>query len=697
MEFALPDTTRHNTSDSTIDSTPISPLNTSSPESYGFTPPDWVMVTSTGPKVLTAPDTTTVGRYAYAIYDEGGLLDANVAGFPVPASTPSSSVAPYPSLKGTLAYADLTVLPGPSASPTPFLQSQVNNLVGWRNFATTQATGSLTSNYAFDSGVPARYDAFLLAMTTGFLTANPSPAPSSNRTDQLFTSRQALLKFRRASGFSQNILQYLGTFSRDIEQPSYVPNPARPRVQNSSTATTGPAPFGYGNAAYGLDTLTSPSTNINPPFLQVRVGAQYTRLDGTTANVGDPLVLKRFPLSRLSLITSSSTNTNSQTDPTKIYPYFGLYRSSSTGTASNWSYNHGNPTGIYRLDQMKALGRDPDFFELLKAAINVGSLGKSALLYYNSYPWDNQYTTGYLQNARDILTDLQILQIGANIIDQSKSDNFPTRIQFSGSPSYEVRGAEDLPYFYQWRNWPMQIGATTGVLLWQPELWNPHSLGSSANVPATATPTNFRFRVALDPTVTTSTPIGLTLYYDNTSGTPHDWSPGVTLDYGNALPAPLYFNAGAANNFWDFREPTLLSLIGVPTGSNLKCTASYNDYTATPYSKNGRTGLVVATFPWINPADNTSSIHNITLGGDPTSTSTDYSTCIHYYLEYEDSSGAWIPYDDQSEQIDGNSTNGMNLAPGATTIQNIAVNTFWGGARTDPRTSRWGLRIAEYL
>ena len=31
--------------------------------------------------------TYAVGRYAYAVYDEGGLLDINVAGYPIP-STP---------------------------------------------------------------------------------------------------------------------------------------------------------------------------------------------------------------------------------------------------------------------------------------------------------------------------------------------------------------------------------------------------------------------------------------------------------------------------------------------------------------------------------------------------------------------------------------------------------------------------------
>lgn len=71
---------RHDTSN-TIDSTPISPLNTTSPEAFGFMPPDWIFVTQNGPKVSTSPDSTTIGRYAYAIYDEGGLLDINVAGY----------------------------------------------------------------------------------------------------------------------------------------------------------------------------------------------------------------------------------------------------------------------------------------------------------------------------------------------------------------------------------------------------------------------------------------------------------------------------------------------------------------------------------------------------------------------------------------------------------------------------------------
>src|SRR4029453_6157688 len=40
----------------------------------------------------------------------------------------------------------------------------------------------------------------------------------SNRTDQAFLTRQELLKLRSSLGFSQNSLQYMGTFSRERNQ-----------------------------------------------------------------------------------------------------------------------------------------------------------------------------------------------------------------------------------------------------------------------------------------------------------------------------------------------------------------------------------------------------------------------------------------------------------------------------------------------
>src|SRR5262249_14185343 len=50
------------------------------PPAASFTSPDWVLVTLQGPNPAPAPG-DVVGRYAFAVYDEGGLLDMNLAGF----------------------------------------------------------------------------------------------------------------------------------------------------------------------------------------------------------------------------------------------------------------------------------------------------------------------------------------------------------------------------------------------------------------------------------------------------------------------------------------------------------------------------------------------------------------------------------------------------------------------------------------
>lgn len=663
----------------TINSTPMS----------AFTPPDWVMVTSQkGPDVLSTPTVdgsgnavTVIGRYAYAIYNEGGLLDMNVAGYP------SSISAAQSSLKGALAFADLTQI-GLVNSGTP---NQVDTILGWRNNATIQpAAGSVSSGYSFQSSptTGTNYYNYIVSNTTGFLAANPipypSPATSTSRTDQMFSSRQALIKMMRAIGFSQDALQYMGTFSRDLEQPSFVPNPGRPKVQDATGSNT--SPFGIGNDAYGTDRTGTPSTDINPPFLTVRVGASFTRPDGSTANVGDPLVVKRFPLSRLGLILSNATNTNSQSDP--IYRNFGLYRSSAE---SPWTYNHGNSTGIYRLDQMKALGREADFFELLKAAINVGSLGKSCCYSSNNYLWTQAGTEGNLQNSRDLLTALQTLQIGANIIDQYKSDNFPTQIQFAGSSTYTARGVEDLPYLYRFRNWVMRTSVTTGILLLQPELWNPHSPGSSALVSGTATPKNFRVRVTRDPSAN-SAPVTLTAVYGNS--VQNTVTSSVTLNSPNSYPDPVTFNAGESNGYWGFREPTLLAQINTPAASSLQGDV-YTDYPVyAPNPNRQMTGLLVGAYPWYS-GTTSNVVYKLWPG------STGNNSCIHFYLDYLDPNSNWITYDDQQWQYDALTlltqvpNNGYAMT--VQQLQQVPYNTWGGGARTDPRTSRWGYTIGEYM
>ena len=103
--------------------------------------------------VTTNPSATNyvVGRYAYAIYHEGGLLDANVAGYytTFPSSfTTNGTVGTY-CYKEAQAFADLTQLPPLANAPVIVKFQFLNDIVGWRNYASAAASGNLASGYTF--------------------------------------------------------------------------------------------------------------------------------------------------------------------------------------------------------------------------------------------------------------------------------------------------------------------------------------------------------------------------------------------------------------------------------------------------------------------------------------------------------------------------------------------------------------------
>ncbi len=260
-------------------------------DAFADVTPDWVFVAPNPNdpgqewrKVITAPDQTVIGRYAYAVYDEGGLLDMNAAGYPSP-----TTILQY-GRKGSLAFADLSMLPGFSTATVR------DNIIGWRNYASARPSGTLTSNFSFSGNPPNptnTYYNFILSdpnniqltnyftgspltyFTNSFLTTSQAPA-FNGQTDQALTSRQELIKLRSGvsgGGISfSNALQYLGTFSRE----------ALANVPQWSPATP---------------------NSINPSFQTLLVTNPFTRNDGTTANVGDPLVNKRFLLQRLNWLT----------------------------------------------------------------------------------------------------------------------------------------------------------------------------------------------------------------------------------------------------------------------------------------------------------------------------------------------------------------------------------------------------------
>jgi hypothetical protein len=191
------------------DTTPIS----------AFVPPDWIYVTPSGP--VTTPSTNSViARYAYAVYDEGGLLDANVTGLP----SPSPAGSPV-GRKGNISWADPRGLPynGNSTSTATVSLNAMGQLVGWRNNATMQATPSAswpTWNPITTAGQTAFTNLFL---STNQTFTTPSTTLYSGRTDQMFVSRTELLEFNALQGtsaFDKNTLTCLGTFSRDLNQPT---------------------------------------------------------------------------------------------------------------------------------------------------------------------------------------------------------------------------------------------------------------------------------------------------------------------------------------------------------------------------------------------------------------------------------------------------------------------------------------------
>jgi hypothetical protein len=232
-------------------------------------------------------------------------------------------------------------------------------------------------------------------------------------------------------------LPFLTAFSRDLNAPSYEPNSARPKL---------PA---------------SPDPELmNPALLTKRFAVDFTtNRPGETTNTfksGTPVMPRRFPLNKLSLFEQANQDTNA------INYYFGLTKIDS----QTWSYNTTSNKTIATLSEVAALKREPNFFEVLQAGILTGSLGKNGT---------DTYT---FESLKDADPTLQIIQIGANIIDQWDANDVPTCIRYpkTAVDYWSLYGIENLPYINQ-----------IGLVGWRPtddrdlfqvwavfDVWNPH-------------------------------------------------------------------------------------------------------------------------------------------------------------------------------------------------------------------------------
>ncbi len=662
-----------------------SPTNTTDLTPANFTAPDWIFVNRGGgnptawdPNLRTTAATnanTVIGRFAYTIYDEGGLLDVNVAGSP-PGIT--NTITSY---KSARAFVDL--------SQVGLNTNTVSAIVGWRNTASAQPGGNFP-DYTFDAVSRTNF-LNTLTNSSGFLrTSNTTTNPATGESDRLFISRQQLIQFfstladlgLQTKADLQNALQYLGTFSRGLEQPSYSPNPDRPMVVPGTIPSAG-SPGGYlGNNRYeGNDDLVNLGVG---GFLKVRVLNSFTRVDGTQAVVGEPLVKRKFALSRLQALTTSATASKSNSDP--IYQKFGLYRNSASGP---WIYDHGGSGRILYLSEVAALEREPDFLELLKAAIHAGSLGKAA----------PSTQGGNFQFGMDTSGDLQILQIAANLIDQQKTDNYPTRIEWvdSSSATRTVYGVQDLPYFYRWHyfsvttrlpsplltradklpTWsigparnvtvdhalesatgPDDPGSASYMII--PQIWNPHDANTRSATDGGPT----MFRIVAE----SNDPTGYGVWQIAAQASDGNGNyDGVTLSgtgpesFSITPPIGTYRSFNAANNsaiqFSDssggraFREPTLLWRNGFPAGVSLDFPNNVKKTEDASLTGNTYYGILVGDVPvsWNTVVNGASAIlQTSTIRRAPTisGVSANANGNITFRMQYLDASNNWVTYQD---------------------------------------------------
>jgi len=468
-------------------------------------PPDWIYLNRQGATPTSFTTTMAskagdngeyvIGRFAYNIYDTGGLIDINVVG--------NSLTAENNVRRGRLHQVSLADAPSPLTQPD-FIQ-----FVGWR---------SAGEQLAGDEDLPGG----LFDPKRTFTTVKSG--------SQAFLTRQDLLRYvAQTNLISADSLPFLTTFSRDLNAPSYTPEPNRPLL---------PA---------------DPSPDLlNPSLASARFSVETELTRGSDPNItvpsGTPVMMRRFPLSKLSLLSEEDP------DAATLRYYFGLEKNPE-GTFDYVATVGGR---IARLSEIA--DREPNFFEVLQATITTGSLGRHA---------GNSYTVDF---PRDALRNLQVIQIGANIIDQWDEDDLPTTIRYpDGSEDGWISsyGTENLPYLNNFVLQPYRpVWDRKRFQVWGLfDVWNPHH--NAATPPKGIT--GFRI-LAVGGVGSASLRYALGIRVDGKSQNPYQplWNPSpaspplsVLADKQSILdlnPSPvLEFSAGG-----DYSEPALVGSGSAP-------------------------------------------------------------------------------------------------------------------------------------
>lgn len=338
-----------------------------------------------------------IGRFAYRLYDVGGLLDLNLLGDPAIPSGSGNRI--------TLSDIPLTPPPALPGLTDPAAGAGLLSLATWR---AGDASGS-----------------------------------------REFVSRREMMRTVSARAeLPDEAVRWFHVGSRFTESPSY---------------GTDPAQLAANPANLEADLL-------NPALPGIRFVSETTLDRGSensvTVAAGSPVMPRKFPLRKIDLLSDPDASA------ADLNYYFGLTRQPD-GT---FRYTAADAAGVIKdLTSVSAEGREPNFFEVLQAVIATGSLGRNA---------GNTYT---VDHERDGLRSRQIWQIGANIIDQWDSDDYPTTVQYlvPATGLWEsIHGVENVPYFNsiaimghrpQWDRDRFQLWAVFDV-------WNPHQEAGSPPV-----------------------------------------------------------------------------------------------------------------------------------------------------------------------------------------------------------------------
>lgn len=663
---------------------------------FGRRLPEWVYVSRKGSvaraetdlSVLKSRETddALVGRYAYVIYNQGGLLDLNAAGYlPETAgdTTDSNSdgIPDGPAAiwrKGLAAFADLSQLPGLQGR-----EEEIGAFLKWR------MAGALTST---GSGMP-----FLNAIdklrARGFtrFEANDSP----------LLSRQDLIDCISARFSTRQPLAFLSSFNRIRTAPAWSPT-------NLAGATI----------AYGDQCEKPESSNRNLPNVRFSAATEVIHYDDNgdrqtcSVSAGESLLSRRFSLAKLSWLTPNGPKAGISVEA--IRSCFGLqWQSAAPGQPKCWKYlgpagtTPGNPQEILTLQQVADAGREPDFFELLKAGILSGSLGKDPGEESGNRsirPDDpvnlrgplGQDMPAYVSNR-----DQHIIRIGANIIDQADRDGYPTAIYFriADDPAPDLPekaeynlcfGIENLPYLthveqvvfghggFNSASGPYGPGPAQVSAWFQPLLWNPHQ---SPAVISNERPTRFRVVVS-----------GRAYFYVQGYGTER-LIPSKDFNT-DAVRSCVYFDDSAGRSSAFYPSPKRLNISNAKvssTGSELDRThpdnawkPAYEEHMVNkPYnvysypsasSLNKLVGFQVGTLNLTQANRNQSNTVQLRIVPDP---------MVTFRMEYWDGT-AYQPYNYLS-RVQGHTSNDR------ATFNNASYKTKF--SRPDPRTDRFSASL----